>query len=61
MLSGVGKVLSEKILFFNLKNSSFYEVAIQPNIKGRENLPKSEKDFRSRDYNIKCGLPETIN
>ncbi|PRX44832.1 HesA/MoeB/ThiF family protein [Salegentibacter salegens] len=61
ILSGVGKVLSEKILFFNLKNSSFYEVAIQPNLKGRKNLPDSEDDFRSRDYKINCGIAEHIN
>jgi len=61
ILSGVGKVLSEKILFFNLKNSSFYEVAISPNPKGRNKLPDSEEDFRSRDYNINCGLAESIN
>ncbi|MBZ9728379.1 HesA/MoeB/ThiF family protein [Salegentibacter sp. JZCK2] len=61
ILSGVGKVLAEKILFFNLKNSSFYEVAIQANPSGRNNLPDSEEDFRSRDYNINCGLAESIN
>ncbi|WP_339647228.1 HesA/MoeB/ThiF family protein [uncultured Salegentibacter sp.] len=61
ILSGVGKVLSEKILFFNLKNTSFYEVAIQPNPRGRENLPKSQKDFRNRNYNINCGIAEGIN
>ncbi|PKD19435.1 hypothetical protein APR41_15860 [Salegentibacter salinarum] len=61
ILSGVGKVLSEKILFFNLKNSSFYEVGIQPNTKGRENLPESEMDFKDRNYNINCGIAERIN
>jgi adenylyltransferase/sulfurtransferase len=61
ILSEVGKVLSEKILFFNLKNSSFYEVGIQPNLEGRKNLPKTEKDFRKRNYNINCGIADSIN
>lgn len=61
ILSGVGKVLTEKILFFNLKNSSFYEVGIRLNSKGRENLPKSEKDFSDRNYNINCGIAESIS
>lgn len=61
IISGLGKVLVGKILFYNMKSSAFYEVAIQQNPDGRKNLPVSEENFRDREYNISCGQPEDLN
>lgn len=61
ILSGMGKVLTNKVLFYNLKDADFYEVAIKPNPASREKLPVSEEIFRNTDYNISCGTAESIS
>ena len=61
IISGVGKVLTNKILYYNLKSSGFFEVAVFPNSDSKKALPGSEEAFRSKDYNITCGLSESIS
>lgn len=61
IISGVGKVLSNKILLYNLKDSRFSEIEISPNPASKKELPDSEEAFRRKDYHITCGLSESID
>lgn len=61
VISSIGKVLTNKILFYNLKTSGFFEVAVAPNSDSKKQISFSEEDFRSKDYNIVCGLSESIS
>ncbi|MFO8147116.1 MAG: ThiF family adenylyltransferase [Bacteroidota bacterium] len=61
LLSGFGKNLTNKILFYNLKTCSFYEVEVKPNPVSGKNIPENEETFRKTNYNITCGLAENIS
>ena len=61
IISGIGKVLTNKVLFYNLKTSGFFEVGVSPNSDSKKDLPSDEENFRSRDYSITCGLSESIS
>lgn len=61
LLSGLGTVLTNKILFYNLKTCSFYEIEVNPNPTSGKNIPKDEEAFRKTDYNVTCGLAENIS
>src|SRR5690606_37095582 len=61
VLSGLGKVLINKILFYNFKTCSFDEVHVKPNSSSGKNNPENEEAFRKTDYNITCGLVENIS
>ncbi len=61
LLSGVGKILINKVLFYNLKTCSFYEVEVKPNPTSGKSIPENEEVFRKTDYNVTCGLAENIS
>src|SRR5690606_19373013 len=60
-LSGLGKVLTNKVLFYNLKTCSFDEVQVKPNSASGKNIPENEEAFIKTDYNITCGLTKNIS
>lgn len=60
IISGMGEVLTNKMLFYNMKTCIFYEVEISENDKAREEIPKNKEKFRRKDYNISCGIAEII-
>jgi sulfur-carrier protein adenylyltransferase/sulfurtransferase len=61
VISGLGKVLANKVLFYNLKNSGFYEVEVKPNPASAKEIPQDRETFRKTDYNITCGVAENIS
>lgn len=61
VLTGLGEVISNKILYYNLKSGSFFEVEVSPNPAGPNNLPKSEEEFLQKDYEITCGTVQDIS
>ncbi|HET8754030.1 MAG TPA: HesA/MoeB/ThiF family protein [Salinimicrobium sp.] len=61
IISGVGEVLTKKMLFYNLKTSGFYEVGVEANPISQQNIPKTKEDFRGKDYNISCGMVENVS
>ena len=61
VLTGLGEVISNKILYYSLKSSGFFEVAVGPNQEGREKLPKSETELLQKDYEITCGTVQDIS
>ncbi|MFO7720063.1 MAG: HesA/MoeB/ThiF family protein [Gillisia sp.] len=61
LLSGLGNSLTNKILFYNLKSCSFYEVEVKSNSASGKDIPENEETFRNTDYNITCGLAENIS
>lgn len=61
IISGVGTVFSHKILFYNLKTTSFYEVEINKNPQSEQKIPKTNTIFQQKDYEITCGSAEEIS
>ncbi len=61
VLTGIGKVLAGKMLFYNMKDAAFYEIAVQHNPLSRKKIPVSIEAFRSKNYDINCGTPEEIS
>ena len=61
LITGIGKVLSGRMLYYNLKSSEFFQVKISPNPKARTETPDSVEEFLAKDYEIPCGLPERIS
>ena len=54
LLTGVGKPLANKTLFYDLRTSSFFEVDIQPHPDARAMLPASAAAFQSMHYADNC-------
>ena len=54
VLSGFGKPLKNRMLFFNSISSQSYEVEISPNSKGRNAIPGSIQDLHALDYELAC-------
>lgn len=61
LLSGLGTVLTNKVMFYNLKTCSFYEVRVKPNSGSRKNIPENEEAFSKTGYDVTCGLAENIS
>lgn len=54
VLSGFGKPLKDRVLFFNSLSSQTYEVEISPNPESREAMPASIASFEIMDYELAC-------
>ena len=52
VLSGLGKPLTNRVLYFNSLNSQSYEVEIQPSAASE--VPGSWSDFEQRNYELAC-------
>ena len=52
VLSGLGKPLTNRVLYFNSLNSQSYEVEIQPSVASE--VPGSWSDFEQRNYELAC-------
>jgi len=61
LLSGFGKPLINKLLFYNLITNSFYETEILPNINATVTAPITFEEFTSTNYNLQCKLVATIS
>ncbi len=53
-ITGYGKTLSGKVLYFNLLRNSFYELAMMPDPEGRKKIPGSFQELQAKDYRLKC-------
>ncbi|NVJ85282.1 MAG: ThiF family adenylyltransferase [Algoriphagus sp.] len=59
VLADFGTPLKNRILFYQSKTASFYEVQIKPNLEGHASIPKSLEALSHTDYELTCvGLPE---
>lgn len=54
VLSGYGKPLKDRVLFFNSLSSQTYEVEVSPNPESREAMPRSMASFEIMDYELAC-------
>lgn len=54
LIAGYGKVLSNKMLLYNLLTNSFFEIDITPNFSGESNCIKTLEDFYKTDYTLEC-------
>ena len=54
VLSGFGKPLKNKVLFFNSLSSQTYEVEISPNKNSQKAIPDTWQAFESMDYELAC-------
>ena len=61
LISGVGEVLENKMLFYDLRTTSFFTVQMTPNGKARREIPKTREEYLTRDYSIQCGVVEKIS
>ena len=61
LLSGLGQVLTNKILFYNLKTAGFFEVKVAPDSGSGKDIPRNLEAFKSKNYDITCGLAESIS
>lgn len=53
-ITGIGKPLVNKVLFCNLRDSSFYEVDLVPDENAQKNRPTTLEAFRHTDYSVEC-------
>lgn len=60
IITGLGSVLTNRMLLYNLKVMSFYEMALSSHPRSAEKIPSSEETFRNMDYNISCENAEEI-
>ncbi|MDF2158315.1 HesA/MoeB/ThiF family protein [Algoriphagus sp. CAU 1675] len=54
VISGLGKVLSGRVLFFNSLSAQSFEVSISPNPDARKQMPASKEEFENLDYEFMC-------
>lgn len=54
VMSGFGKPLKNRVLFFNSLSSQTYEVEIFPNPEAQEVMPASLASFEIMDYELAC-------
>ena len=60
-LSGFGKALVHKVLFYNLRGHSTYQMDIMPNPEGRKLIPIDTEAFGKMDYEIICGPGDHVS
>lgn len=54
VLSGLGKPLKNRVLFFNSLTSQTYEVDIARNSSSQQSIPDTWQAFESMDYELAC-------
>jgi molybdopterin/thiamine biosynthesis adenylyltransferase/rhodanese-related sulfurtransferase len=59
IITGIGEVLSNKLLTYNALNSSIYAIEILKNKNSCLNIPATENELLSFDYDQFCGLPSS--
>jgi adenylyltransferase/sulfurtransferase len=60
VLSGYGKPLINRVLYYNLLANSFYEIELQPRATSVK-IPASLDEFGNTDYYSYCGDVETLS
>ncbi|MFC3414240.1 HesA/MoeB/ThiF family protein [Algoriphagus hitonicola] len=53
-ITGLGKILDNRILFFNSLNSQSYEVEISPQYQSRAQAPQDWEAFQQMNYELAC-------
>ncbi len=61
LITGIGKILCGKILYYNLLEQSFYELYLAKNPKASIKAPKNEQAFYNYDYTISCSAKNSID
>ena len=60
-LAALGPGLTNKVLFYNLKTHSTFEIALAPNPDARLTLPQTEAAFRASDYAFACASVDILS
>ena len=60
IITGIGYVLKNKLLTFDILMNQFYEVSLCKNKLGIKLLPKTEKEFLKMDYEFLCDTNSNI-
>ncbi|HOZ82151.1 MAG TPA: ThiF family adenylyltransferase [Bacteroidia bacterium] len=55
LITGFGKALINKMLYYNLLTNTTYETEIAPNAVAKSIIPKTPEDFYKTDYTLLCG------
>lgn len=61
VLTGLGEVISNKVLYYSLKSGGFFEIGFSSNSEGYKNLPKSEEELLQMNYELTCGAVQDIS
>ncbi len=59
IITGIGEVLTGKILSYSFLTNTFYEASISPSQKSHSSMPKKKAAFLTTDYPAICGLTAT--
>lgn len=61
VLTGLGEVLDNRVLYFNSLNSETYDLQISPSFKARASAPSDWEAFSDTNYELACEGIETLN
>lgn len=61
LLTGFGKPLVNKMLFYNLITNSIFETEITPNPSAENFIPKTVEEFNKTDYTLQCRAASNIS
>ncbi|MGV8138701.1 MAG: ThiF family adenylyltransferase [Mangrovibacterium sp.] len=53
-ITGIGKCLINRVLFYNLKDHAVYETVLSPQPHAHRKQPATLKDFQETDYEMNC-------
>lgn len=53
-ITGIGKCLINRILFYNLKDQSVYGIVLSPQADSRQKQPVTLKEFQETNYEMAC-------
>lgn len=59
-LTGVGKPLADRMLFYHLMDHSSYEITLTKNPASSQSIPRDRSELESMDYAWACGDTESI-
>jgi len=60
-VTGYGRSLIDKMLFYNLLDHQSYEVALSKNPEAHQSTPKTFAQFKEIDYAVVCGNGDSIS
>ncbi|MBM3412259.1 MAG: dinucleotide-utilizing protein [Bacteroidetes bacterium] len=61
LIVGLGNILCGKMLYYNLLDQRFNELAIDKNPVSDQKIPASQIEFQDRDYRITCAAVKNID
>ena len=61
IITGIGEVLYNQIISYNILSNAFYNFSVSPNMERPTLLPKSKTEFLNYNYDWFCGIHQSNN